>query len=204
MNSAKTGRIIRIVVTVLLILLILVSLTGIVLFGTGVRNTKQTGTFNLLEPDLEKNDLVVVRHLSFSQLKEGDLMAFYMEEDGKEYLLIRRIQSIRGITYTVEDNSGEGFEVSADTCRILGKATSKSTTLGKAVLFLQTSEGRTIFYGWTAGVTAFLLGLTILVHVLGKLLFGKPVESDGPVDALTGQPLSFDEPITIETGTKRR
>lgn len=216
MNFAKTGRIIRIVVTVLLILLILVSLTGIVLFGTGVRNTKQTGTFNLfgrsyhlnkstaMEPDLEKNDLVVVRHLSFSQLKEGDLMAFYMEEDGKEHLLIRRIQSIRGITYTVEDNSGESFEVSADTCRILGKATSKSTTLGKAVLFLQTSEGRTIFYGWTAGVTAFLLGLTILVHVLGKLLFGKPVESDGPVDALTGQPLSFDEPITIETGTKRR
>ena len=47
-------------------------------------------------------------------------------------------------------------------------------------------------------------GLTILIHVLGKLLFGKPVESDGPVDALTGQPLSFDEPITIETGTKRR
>ena len=126
-----------------------------------------------------------------------------MEEDGKEHLLIRRIQSIKGITYTVTDNTDETLELSADTCRILGRAISKSASLGKAVIFLQTSEGRMIFCGWTLGITLFLLGLTILVHLLWNLLSGKAGASKGPVDALTGQPLSFDEPISLKKPGKQ-
>ena len=214
MKAGKTSRIVRIVISALLILLILASLTGIFLFSAGVRNADQTGTFNLfgrsyhlnksaaMSPNIEKNDLIVVRHMPFSSLREGDLMAFYMEEDGKEHLLVRRIQSIQGITYTVTDNADETLELSADTCRILGKATSKSAALGKAVIFLQTSEGRMIFFGWTIGITLLLLGLTILIHLLWKLLTGKAAVPPGPVDALTGQPLSFDEPISLEKSGK--
>ena len=59
-----------------------------------------------------------------------------------------------------------------------------------------------IFCGWTIGITLFLLGLTILIHLLWKLLTGKAAVPPGPVDALTGQPLSFDEPISLERSGK--
>lgn len=209
MKVTNTGRIVRIVISALLTVLILLCMTGIILFGIGIRNADRTGTFNLfgrsfhlnkstaMAPDIEKNELVVVRHMPFSELREGDFIAFYLQDGEEEHLLIRRLQSIQGITYTVADNNEEPFEISADTCRILGKATSKSAMLGQAVIFLQTSEGRMIFIGWTAGIAAFLLGLTILFHLLWKMLLPKPKEFSGPVDALTGKPLSFDAPISL-------
>lgn len=217
MKATNAGRIVRIMISALLIVLILACMTGIIFFSVGVRNADRTGTFNLfgrsfhlnkstaMAPDIEKNELVVVRHMPFSELREGDFVAFYLQDGKEEHLLIRRVQSIRGITYTVADNSEEPFEISADTCRILGKATSKSAMLGKAVIFLQTAEGRMIFFGWTAGVAAFLLGLTILFHLLWKMLFEKSKENVGPVDALTGKPLSFDAPISLtEPGKKQK
>ena len=209
MRTSAAGRVIRIVISVLLLLLILACLVGIAFLGTGVGNAGRTGTFNLfgrsfhlnksddMEPDILKNELVVVRHTDFSDLKTGDLAAFYFEEDGEEHLLIRRIQSIDGLSYVVADNAGNSLELSADTCRFLGKATSKSAALGQAVIFLQTEEGRMIFFGWTAGITVFLLGFTILIHVLWKMLRSRRAGPQGPVDALTGEPLSFDAPISL-------
>lgn len=215
MKATSTGRVVRIVISVLLLLLILGSIVGMIFLGVGVGNANRTGTFNLfgnsfhlnksdaMDPDISKDELVVVKHMPFSDLVEGDFVAFYVEEDGKEHLLIRRIESIEGITYTVADNEGATMEISADTCRFLGKATSKSAVLGKAVIFLQTEEGRMIFFGWTAGITIFLLGFTILIHVLWKMLFGKPLKPQGPVDALTGEPLSFDTPVTLSHTSDR-
>ncbi len=215
MKATTAGHVVRIIISVLLLLLILSCIVGMVFLGVGVGNANRTGTFNLfghsfhlnksnaMEPDISKNELVVVKHMPFSDLAEGDLVAFYVEEDGEEHLLIRRIEVINGITYTVADNEGTTMEISADTCRFLGKATSKSAALGKAVVFLQTEEGRMIFFGWTAGVTVFLLGFTILIHVLWKMIFGKPLKPQGPIDALTGEPLSFDTPVTLSNTSDR-
>lgn len=215
MQLSKARQVARVVASGLLLAAIAACITGMLLLGVGVGNAGQTGTFNLFDrsfhlnksddmaPDLRKNDLVVVEHLSFAELKVDDFAAFYMEAEGEEHLLIRRITKVNGMTYTVADSAGEEFEISADSCRILGKATLKSEGLGQAVIFLQTADGRMIFIGWTAGIAVFLVGLTILLHVLWKLIFQKR-EGDGPVDELTGVPLSFDDPISLAASRRKQ
>lgn len=200
-------KIVRVSVSAVLTLLILCSLVGMILLGVGVQNADKTGTFNLfghsyhlnkstdMEPDILKNDLISIEHLDFSDIQVGDYIAFYYTEaeTNEEHLLVRRVQAVNGLTYQVADTQGNVLEISAENSRFLGRAASRSATLGKAVTFLQTEDGKMIFLGWTAGIALCLFGLTILFHVIWKLLKAPK----GPSDGITGETLSFDEPVTI-------
>ena len=200
-------KVARISVSALLCLLILCSIIGMVLLGIGVKNADRTGTFNLfgnswhlnkstaMEPDIMQNDLVIVKHTDFSNIKPGDYAAFYYMEDGEEHLLIRKVESVENLLYTVSDNEGNVIEISAENSRFLGKATQRSAQLGQAVLFLQSEDGKMIFIGWTAGVALCLIGLTILFHLIWKNVWKN--KKDGPTDLLTGESLSFDVEETV-------
>ena len=201
---------VRIGASVLLTLLILCSLVGMILLGVGVHNADRTGTFNLfgrsyhlnksadMEPDIMENDLIVIRHTDFSDIQPGDYIAFYYTDPAaadEEHLMVRRVESVDGLSYRVADTAGNVLELSAENCRFLGEATSRSAFLGTAVTFLQTEDGQMIFAGWTAGIAIFLLGLTILVHVLWKMVGAQ--QRSGPSDGITGEVLQFDDPIEI-------
>ena len=203
-------KVVRISVSALLTLLILCSLIGMILLGIGVANAGRTGTFNLfgsswhlnkstaMEPDILQNDLVIVEHTDFSDIQVGDYAAFYFEEEGEEHLLIRKVENIDGLLYTVVDNEGGKIEISAENSRFLGKAVSRSEKLGRAVLFLQSEDGKMIFIGWTAGVALCLIGFTILFHLIWKNIAKK--QSGLPADSLTGEALAYDEkePVAIK------
>lgn len=200
-------KIVRISVSAVLTLLILASVVGMVLLGTGIQNANKTGTFNLfghsyhlnkstdMEPDVLKNDLISIEHLDFADVQAGDYVAFYYmdETSEEEHLLIRRVQATDGLSCQVADTKGNVLEITAENCRFLGRAASRSPSLGKAVTFLQTEDGKMIFLGWTAGIALCLLGLTLLFHVVWKLVRAP----QGPSDGITGEPLRFDQPVTI-------
>lgn len=200
-KATRTGA------SAVLSLLIICSIAGMILLGIGMSNANKTGTFNLfgysfhlnkstaMEPDIMRNDLVVVRHGDFSEISVGDYAAFYYEEDGEEHLLVRRVRAVSGLTYRVADTSGGTLEISAENARFLGVAVQRSAALGQAVLFLQTEDGKMIFLGWTAGIAICLIGLTILFHVIWKLLAVQ--RREGPADGITGETLDFDEPVKI-------
>ncbi len=200
-------KVTRISVSAVLSLLILCSIVGMVLLGVGVSNANKTGTFNLfgysfhlnkstaMEPDIMRNDLVVVRHADFSEIEAGDYAAFYYEEDGTEHLLVRKVEAVDGLTYRVADTSGNALDISAENARFLGIATQRSEALGQAVLFLQSEDGKMIFLGWTAGVAICLIGLTILFHLIWKMLAQQ--RSAGPADGITGEVLDFDQPVEL-------
>lgn len=202
-------KVLRNVASILLILLILFSLIGMAILGTGVKNAGRTGTFNLfgksyhlnksraMEPAIGQNELVVVEHTDFSSLKEGDFVAFFYTVSGEKYLLIRRLEKIDGLSYIMADTQGNTLEISAENCRILGRAVSRSASLGQMVLFLQSEDGRMIFYGWTFGAALFFIGLTILFHVLWKLVNRQNAPG---IDRITGEALAFDDPVGIPAG----
>lgn len=178
LQMTKAGRIALTIVNTALIVLLL---CGIVLLGIGSLSVGKTGTFNLfgysyhlnksdtLSPAIMRNDLVVVKHLPVTEFSEGNLIAFYQEnENGGSDLLIRRLAEINGNELAIMDEAGETAILSADSTRFLGVATSKSTRLGKMVLFLQSDSGRSMFLWWAVGIFAFLIGVIILVHILLK------------------------------------
>jgi hypothetical protein len=181
-----------------------------ILLGIGVKNASHTGTFNLfgysfhlnkstaMEPDMLRNDLIVVKHANFSDITEGDYAAFYYLEEGEEHLLVRKVTAIDGLLYTVADTSGNTLELSAENCRFLGEATLRSAQLGQWVLFLQSEDGKMIFLGWAAGIALCAIGLSILFHVIWKALW---IQRHAPSDGITGEMLSFDQPVEI---SKRR
>ncbi len=204
MNSKK---IIQGCISGLLLLLVVLSLVGILMLWTGVHNADRTGTFNLfgysfhlnkstaMEPLMMRNDLIVVKHTNFSQIRENDFAAFYYQTEDGEHLLVRKVEKIDNLVYTVTDTAGGKLEISAENVRFLGKATSRSPKLGRAVLFLQTDDGKMIFLGWTAGIALCLVGLTILVHLIRKMLQKQSASPQSPADKITGEPLSFDKSL---------
>lgn len=107
----------------------------------------------------------MIRLLRFAQ---GDLVAFYQEKDGVDHLLVRRLLQVNGVEYVVADEAGTQVILSAEDTRFLGTVQSKSAVLGKAVLFLQSEDGKPIFLWWSFGILFFVVGLSILLHVILK------------------------------------
>lgn len=196
---------VRIGASTVLTLLILLSVLGMALLGAGVHNADKTGTFSLfghsyhlnksadMEPDIQKNDLISIRHAEFSDVQPGDYIAFFYRDSQEQEVMVRRVQAIDGAVCQVADTSGNTLELTAENSSFLGLAEGRSPSLGKAAVFLQTEDGKMIFMGWTAGIALFLLGFTLLFHVVWKLL-GTP---RGPSDGITGEPLRFDEPVRL-------
>ena len=131
-------KVTRISVSAVLSLLILCSIVGMVLLGVGVSNANKTGTFNLfgysfhlnkstaMEPDIMRNDLVVVRHADFSEIEAGDYAAFYYEEDGTEHLLVRKVEAVDGKSVVLVCGDDDRNQV---TCAIFGRVVECSTEL---------------------------------------------------------------------------
>ena len=196
---------VRIGASAVLTLLILLSVLGMALLGAGVRNADQTGTFSLfgysyhlnksadMEPDILKNDLISIRQAEFSDVQPGDYIAFSYLDGQEQEIMVRRVQSVDSAVCQAVDTAGNVLELTAENCRLLGLAEGRSPSLGKAAVFLQTEDGKMIFMGWTAGIALLLLGLTLLFHVIWKLI-GTP---RGPSDGITGVPLRFDEPVRL-------
>lgn len=168
------------IITVICGFIILCSIVGLVLLGIGVKNADRTGTFNLfgrsyhlmqsndMAPSIHDSDLIIVKHAPPTSFAQGDLVAFYQEKDGVDHLLVRRLLQINGVEYIVADEAGTQVTLSAEDTRFLGTVRSKSALLGKAVLFLQSDGGKSMFLWWSFGILFFVVGLTILLHVVFK------------------------------------
>lgn len=179
-ERAKMPQSVRAAVTVLNIALIVVGLLAMLVLGLGTAGAKNGGTFGLfgrsyhlnqseqMSPVIEKNDLVAIRKADPTDFQLGDLIAYYQEDAGKDYLLIRRLVSIAGSEYYLEDGEGEQTIVDANETRFLGKVTSRSPKLGTAVQFLQSKDGKKIYLWWTASLLFLLIGVIVLLHVIVK------------------------------------
>ncbi len=168
------------IITVVCSFIILCSIVGLILLGIGVKNADRTGTFNLfgrsyhlmqssdMAPSINDNDMIVVKHAPATSFAQGDLVAFYQEKDGADHLLVRRLLQVNGAEYVVADEAGTQVTLSVEDTRFLGTVQSKSALLGKAIVFLQSEDGKSIFLWWSFGILFFVVGLTILLHVIFK------------------------------------
>ncbi|MEG2597726.1 MAG: S24/S26 family peptidase, partial [Oscillospiraceae bacterium] len=161
-------------------IVILFSVIGMILLGIGVKNADRTGTFNLfgrsyhlmqseeMAPAINNEDMIVVKHTPATSFQQGDLVAFYQEQDGKDHLMVRRLLAADGTDFVLADEAGNQVMLSATDTRFLGTVGSKSAILGKAVLFLQSDDGKAMFLWWCFGILFFIIGITILAHVILK------------------------------------
>ena len=168
------------IVTVVCGFIILCSMIGLILLGIGVKNADRTGTFNLfgksyhlmqsndMAPLISNNDMIVIKHAPPTSFAQGDLVAFYQEKDGIDYLMVRRLLQVNGVEYIISNEEGAQFSLSAEETRFLGTVQSKSAFLGRAVVFLQSEDGKIMFLWWSFGILFFIVGLTILLHVIFK------------------------------------
>ena len=188
------------IITVVCSFIILCSIVGLILLGIGVKNADRTGTFNLfgksyhlmqssdMAPSINNSDMIIVKHAPPTSFAQGDLVAFYQEKDGVDHLLVRRLLQVNGVEYIVADEAGTQITLSAEDTRFLGTVQSKSALLGKAVLFLQSEDGKPIFLWWSFGILFFVVGLTILLHVIFKNRYPQepPREDDQDQDPVYG------------------
>ena len=193
------------IITVVCSFIILCSIIGLILLGIGVKNADRTGTFNLfgrsyhlmqsgdMAPSINNKDMIIVKHDPPTSFAQGDLVAFYQEKDGVDHLLVRRLLQVNGVEYVVADEAGTQVILSAEDTRFLGTVQSKSAVLGKAVLFLQSEDGKPIFLWWSFGILFFVVGLSILLHVILKNRRPQepPHEDDEVETPAYGTPVSY-------------
>ena len=141
-----------------------------------------------MAPSINNSDMIIVKHAPPTSFAQGDLVAFYQEKDGVDHLLVRRLLQVNGVEYIVADEAGAQITLSAEETRFLGTVQSKSALLGKAVLFLQSEDGKPIFLWWSFGILFFVVGLTILLHVIFKNRYPQepPREDDQDEDPVYG------------------
>jgi len=176
------------IIAVICSVIIIVSVIGMAFLGIGVKNADKTGTFNLfgksyhlmqaddMSPVIDMNDMITVKHCSPTSFKRGDLIAFYYEQFEAEHILIRKLTDIDGMEYTLSDEKGNKMLVSAEKTRFLGTVTGKSAVLGKMVTNLQTAGGKSVFLWWSLGILFFIVGVSMMLHVIIK---NKNDEPDG-------------------------
>ncbi|MCI8601179.1 MAG: hypothetical protein HFE45_06245 [Oscillospiraceae bacterium] len=179
----------RTAITALNTVLVIAGAVLILLLSIGTLKAKTDGTFSLfgrsfhlnqsdqMSPMVERSDLVMIRRMSPTSFQMGDLIAFYQEQDGKDYLVIRQLVGMMDSSYYLGDGSGEQIVVSASDTRFLGRVESRSPKLGMAVQFLQSKEGKSIYLWWTGSLLFLLSGVIILLHVIVKNT-GVPAEDD--------------------------
>lgn len=170
----------RTALTALNTVLVIVGIVMILFLSAGTLKAKTDGTFSLfgrsfhlnqsdqMSPMIERSDLVMIRRMSPTSFQLGDLIAFYEEQDGKDYLIIRQLVGMMDSSYYLGDGSGEQIVVSAADTRFLGRVESRSPKLGAAVQFLQSKEGKSIYLWWTGSLLFLLSGVIILLHVILK------------------------------------
>lgn len=191
MNQRKTmPQSAKAAVTVLNIVLVLLGLIAMLVLAVGTIGAKSNGTFGLfgrsyhlnqseqMSPMIEKNDLVTIRETAPTSFQMGDLIAYYHEEEGKDYLIIRKLVGMVGSEYYLEDGDGVQTVVNASETWFLGKVESRSPKLGTAVQFLQSKEGKKIYLWWTVSLLFLLIGIIMLLHVILKNVGRQDDEDD--------------------------
>lgn len=183
---------VRTAITALNTILVLLGLTAVLLLSMGTLGARSGGTFSLfgrsfhlnqsdqMSPMVEKGDLVMIRNMAPTSFQMGNLIAYYQQADGKDYLIIRELVGMVGSDYYLEDGEGNQTIVAAGETRFLGRVESRSPRLGLAVQFLQSREGKNIYLWWTASLLFLLIGIIVLLHVILKNL--GPKETDEEVD----------------------
>ncbi|MDD6032137.1 MAG: hypothetical protein PUC47_01420 [Oscillospiraceae bacterium] len=193
MNQKKSmPQSVRTAITALNTILVLLGLTAVLLLSMGTLGARSGGTFSLfgrsfhlnqsdqMSPMVEKGDLVMIRNMAPTSFQMGNLIAYYQQADGKDYLIIRELVGMVGSDYYLEDGEGNQTIVAAGETRFLGRVESRSPRLGLAVQFLQSREGKNIYLWWTASLLFLLIGIIVLLHVILKNL--GPKETDEEVD----------------------
>jgi len=170
----------KIAVTILNVALILAGIVMMLVLAVGTVGAKSGGTFGLfgrsyhlnqseqMSPLIEKNDLITVRSAAPTSFRMGDLIAYYQEDGGKDYLIIRKLVGMVGSEYYLEDGDGVQTIVDAGTTHFLGTVEARSPKLGVAVQFLQSKEGKKIYLWWTVSLLFLLIGAITLLHVIVK------------------------------------
>ncbi len=170
--------------------IILCSIIGLIILVIGANNADKTGTFNIfgksyhlmqsndMEPVINNNEMIVVKHIPSTSFIEGDLVAFYYEQFNGEYLLVRRLEKIDGMDYFLLNEKNEEIIISAGDTRFLGIVTSKSAFLGKMLVSLQSKDGKMIFIWWSLGILFFIAGITMMIHVILKNKYEEPEEAE--------------------------
>lgn len=198
-QSVKTA------ITALNTILILLGLTAVLLLSMGTLGARSGGTFSLfgrsfhlnqsdqMSPMVEKGDLVMIRNMAPTSFQMGNLIAYYQQADGKDYLIIRELVGMVGSDYYLEDGGGNQTIVAAGETRFLGRVESRSPKLGLAVQFLQSREGKNIYLWWTASLLFLLIGIIVLLHVILKNIDPKETdeEVDYGIDYLEAEPSSL-------------
>ncbi len=126
--------------------------------------------YGLMEPTLQKGDLIIVERTDFSELEEGDIIAYHL--DGQDS--IGRIISIAHSGLNVKaDNDESTGEVFVPTDCIQGKYYGfRIPFLGWIVLFIQNSWWVLIL------IPCFAEMCLILAALFKKRFFQKPKTSD--------------------------
>ena len=193
---------VRTAITALNTILVLLGLTAVLLLSMGTLGARSGGTFSLfgrsfhlnqsdqMSPMVEKGDLVMIRNMAPTSFQMGNLIAYYQQADGKDYLIIRELVGMVGSDYYLEDGEGNQTIVAAGETRFLGRVESRSPRLGLAVQFLQSREGKNIYLWWTASLLFLLIGIIVLLHVILKNLGPKEMdeEVDYGIDYLEAEP----------------
>ena len=180
----------KIAVTILNMALILVGIAAMLILALGTVGARNGETFALfgrsyhlnqsdqMSPVIEKNDLITVRGAAPTSFRMGDLIAYYQEDGGKDYLVIRKLVGMVGSEYYLEDGDGVQTVVDAGTTRFLGTVEARSPKLGVAVQFLQSKEGKKIYLWWTVSLLFLLIGAITLLHVILKNAGRRESEED--------------------------
>jgi len=181
---------VRTAITAVNTALVVLGILMIALLAAGTLKAKSSGTFGLfgrsfhlnqsdqMSPVVEKSDLVVIRNMSPTSFQLGNLIAYYQQEDNKNYLIIRELVGMVGSDYYLEDGQGNQTIVAAGTTQFLGRVEAKSAKLGLAVQFLQSKEGKSIYLWWTASLLFLLTGVIVLLHVILKNIGVRETDDD--------------------------
>ena len=138
---------------------------------------------NNLKPVMKKNDLVIVKPMSITQLALGDFLCYYSAEDPEKNALFGKIVGFSEDELDLSDKAGHSTTVEVDDIIVVGKATNTIVALGGIITFFHSPANRMLFY-IIVGAAAFILaGITIIIHVAlnSKSASSEPVAPEFPV-----------------------
>ncbi|MDD6237319.1 MAG: hypothetical protein PUB00_08065 [Clostridiales bacterium] len=122
-------------------------------------------TNNNLKPVMNENDIIIVKPTSITAIKLGDFLCYYPASSDEQEVQFGKIEEINTNEISLSDKAGHNTVLSISDIVVVGKATTKISQLGKAVLFFQSASNRISFYLSVGAITLLLLAITFLLHI---------------------------------------
>lgn len=172
--KAKISKIINIIVLIILIPILIVSLILIVKSYTDKDNVPSIGGYaplivlsGSMETEIHTGDLIIVKQVEISSLKEGDIIAFYTD-DTKQTIVTHRIVDIieedGNVRFITKGDNNETKDVGyVDSNLVVGiYENTRFGGLGNVAMFLQTPTGICI-----------IISIPVLILIISQYLQGR-------------------------------